>query len=111
MSFDETQEGRDLRDEGIATATESAERANPSWAETAFTYLQQWLRLKGSTRFQSEELVKWAHEVGLVEPPNKKAWGGVIQKASRKQLITRVGYGQHKNKKSHACPSSIWQQQ
>lgn len=96
--------GRQLAQEGIAASADHAEREKPGWAELAYGYLM----LYPHQRFMAEDVRRFAERRGLGEPPDARAWGGVMQRASRAKLILKDGYGESGNAQAHCRPTQYW---
>lgn len=95
----------EARDRGIALALDNADAANEKWSDKAL----QFLRLYPSHEFQTEQVRAWATEQGLPVPPNARAWGGVIARARRMNLIVSTGYKNVSNPLAHGTPAAVWQ--
>ena len=104
FQFDFT--GPQLRDAGISLAAESAENKQPGWNEKAYQMLLQFIQT--SDDFMCEDFRQWAYSKGLSEPPSHRAFGSVITKASRANVITHVGYKSVSNAKAHCANASVW---
>jgi hypothetical protein len=98
--------GRELRDEGIVRAEAGAEHFLESWSDRAFGFAVLWIAAR-STPFQSSEL-RLAAAAAIPAPPNLRAWGAVMGRLARAELITLVGFEPHLDPKSHRTPASVW---
>lgn len=99
-------DGAALRDAGIARALEHADDVEPLWSEQAYLFLLEWIRDRREP-FQSSEVRQAA--AGIVpEPPNARAWGGVISRARRRGLIIHAGMRPHLDPSSHCTPANVW---
>lgn len=98
-------EGCRRRDDGIKRAVTNAENNTPGWKDFALRYI---IDLPPGSEFLAEDVRAIAHADGLPEPPDGRAWGGVIRKARGMGLIEHRGFKPCKNPKSHACPSNEW---
>lgn len=97
------------KQEGIERAAKNANRKHGDWIDKAYAFLISWLYKQPSKhKFMLEE-VRAAATGFVPEPPDNRAWGAVSQKAKKDKLIKCVGWGQTSSKKSHRCPSAIWQ--
>jgi len=94
--------GQELRDRGIEQAVS---HAGQKWTDQAYQFLL--LFCNGHAEFMAED-VRRASKGCVPEPPSKRAWGGVIVRASKAGLIERVGYRQVKNAKAHCTPAAVW---
>lgn len=98
----------ELRDGGISVALNHANLINESWADDAFGCLVRYLQIHKEP-FMCEQLRDFAHiDCGLEQPPHARAWGAIIQSASRKGLIKHAGYANTNNPRSHKTPASKW---
>lgn len=99
------EQARAARDAGIDRASGRAERVEPGWAERAFDWIVGYA--KANKTFISEDCTAAAVESGLPAPPDARAWGGPFQRASREQIIRRIGYGT--SKRRHLSPTPLWE--
>lgn len=87
--------------DGMHAAEEAANRSEPCWSERALAALLEAGRQLG--RFTIEQ----ARETCNVESPTDgRAWGGVVNKASREGLIIRIGFAPAKS--SNGSPKPVW---
>lgn len=100
--------GPELRDQGMETAIDHADRVEPDWQSQARFHLREYLRQHTGT-FMTENLRAWAYRQGCPVPPVERAWGGIVAAAARGGLIVRVGYKSVTNPKAHCAPCSVWQ--
>jgi hypothetical protein len=96
-----------LRDEGIGRAVDHADRVEPKWSEQAFAFLDGYARQH--KQFTGEDVREAAEEFGLSIPPDKRAWGGVMQRASRKKIIRRIGFTTASDPKVHCNVVTQWE--
>ena len=54
------------------------------------------------------EDVRLASEKEIPMPPSNRAWGGIVVRASKAGLISRVGFSNVKNAKAHKTPATVW---
>jgi hypothetical protein len=96
------------RDRGIDRALTHAELVRLGWNLSADKLLDQFLldRTPGC-QFLAEELVAYALDSDLDEPPDPRAWGGVIRRAAKLGKIVRVGYARAAS--SNMSPKCLWQ--
>ena len=102
--------GTELRDKGIKQAIDNADNTHEKWSDKAYKFLLDYIKY-GEGRDQYEfmtEDVRMASEAEIPKPPSNRAWGGVILRASRAGLISRIGFSNVKNAKAHRTPASIW---
>jgi hypothetical protein len=89
----------------IQRGVDHADRVEPGWSDTAWDFLVGFLR--DTDEFMAEDVR--AKASGLVpDPPDARAWGGVIRRAVKAGMLTRVGYGTKKAKNCHMQPITIW---
>ena len=100
--------GSVLRDRGIARAEDHAETEAPGWKDSALDMLRRYVREVGG-RFQAEDVREFGRIQCLDEPPNSRAWGGVIVKAKKLGIIQFAGYENVSNPRAHATPASLWE--
>lgn len=102
-------EARRARDEGIARAVAHAEATvGPEWAATAYTFLGVFAR-KNQT-FTTEQVREAATRAGeVLEPPDRRAWGGVVKKAVRTGMLRRCGFVQATDPRVHMNIVALWQ--
>ncbi len=100
--------GAELRDGGIKVAADHADLTNENWCERAYEALKTYLQFHKAP-FMCEQVRDFAHiELGLPQPPNSRAFGGIMQRAQREGVIKHAGYGHTSNPKSHRTPASMW---
>ena len=97
--------GTQLRDKGIKQALDSANDTHEKWSEKAYKFLVN--NIKSNNQFMTED-VRLASEKEIPIPPSNRAWGGIILRASRAGLISRVGFSNVKNAKAHRTPATVW---
>ena len=98
-------DGSQLRDKGIKKALDNADNTHDKWSEKAYKFLIKYI--KSQYDFMTED-VRIASEKEIPLPPSNRAWGGIILRASRAGLISRVGFSNVKNAKAHKTPASVW---
>lgn len=104
--LDVFEEGRKLRDQGIRTAVDHANVANPKWSDKAFALLLALIATRDSP-FMTED-VRAVSKQMLPTPPDARAWGGVMMRARRMGLIELIGYQKSKDPVAHCNPRSVW---
>ena len=105
----ELTEGQRRRDDGMARALDHADREVPSWSVQAWGYLLEFLgSVTTNQQFMAEEVRHFAEKRGFELPPDRRAWGGVIVRASKRGMVRRIGYGKHEDPKSHHAPATLW---
>ena len=98
-------DGSQLRDKGIKQAINNANDTHEKWSEKAYKFLTDYI--KSHHEFMTEN-VRVASEKKIPIPPSNRAWGGIILRASKAGLITRVGFSSVKNVKAHRTPATVW---
>jgi hypothetical protein len=84
-----------------------ADRKIPSWSNLAYEKLKAFL-IATSGEFMAEDVRTWCWGGNLPEPPSKRAWGGVINRAANAGLIKFVRYAKTTNPKAHLTPANVW---
>lgn len=93
---------RARRDVGMQRAVDHADRVTDGWREIARAHVEEFAR-KHST-FLAEDVIAAARDVP--EPPTRKAWGAVIQRAAREGIIEKIGFAPAKT--SNCSPKVLW---
>jgi hypothetical protein len=90
---------------GMVASTEHAERVITGWKDSALNFLMDYA--SKNEKFLAEDVVAYAIETcGVDVPPDNRAWGGIFNAASRRNLIIGVGYA--KAKTSNNSPKTLW---
>jgi hypothetical protein len=93
--------------QGMARAEAKANAAKPNWSDDAFAALSVFAKLTPDPTFLAETVREWTEDANLVTPPdNKRAWGGVFQRAAAAGLIEKVGYAPARS--SNLSPKVLW---
>ena len=80
----------ELQAEGIAAATEHAEKVRPGWTDDAVEMIRRYVdHIKAP--FLIEDARAWAYQQGLDEPPSLSAWGAVPRRAAKLGIIHHSG--------------------
>ena len=87
--------------DGMKAAEDAANHVEPSWSERALEAMLETGRALG--KFTIEDV---RESCKVESPTDQRAWGGVVQRASRKKLIVRIGYAPAKS--SHGSPKPVW---
>lgn len=95
------------RDKGIKAAVEHADAVELNWSERADIYVRNWLRRHGDDPFLMEDVVADAKREGFPDPPDGRAFGGVIRKLARDKAVIKVGYALAAS--SNRSPKCQWQ--
>jgi len=91
-------------DAAIAKAANNAESKRPGWIDAAVEYVRRF----PLTRFQAEQVREYAHNNGLAEPPHPRAWGAVMRKAKKLNIIQYCGYERKPSLGAHGTPAVVW---
>lgn len=97
---------RALRDQGIARAASSADRADADWSARALEILRDYAR--ANQHFTAELVRQRAALSGLKDPPDRRAWGSVMLTASRRGWIKADGYIKATDPKVHCNMVTLW---
>lgn len=92
------------RDDGIQRAHDHAEEDSPGWSDVALAFLRG--HAMKHEHFLTEDVIEAGKTWGLLEPPDRRAWGHVVRKAVREGIIERDGYAPAKT--SHFSPKPRW---
>lgn len=97
--------GKELMEQGMARAIAHAEAIEPMWSDTAYQFLLKFAAT--GNEFMAED-VRAASQGIVPPPPSMRAWGGIIRRAAKAGLITRIGYKSVINPKAHCALCSVW---
>lgn len=97
-----------LRDEGMQRAIGHADSVDEGWSDRAYSMLVDFLARSGGRAFFAEEIRIEAEAAGFPAPPDRRAWGAVVNRAVRAGVVRRIGYGPQQSPNSHCAPKSIW---
>lgn len=84
------QAARKRRDKGITTSILHADRQARDWPERTFALLLMYAGTEEDP-WTVEQFREWAKKRGLPDPPDLRAFGGVVFRAKRLGMIRRVG--------------------
>jgi hypothetical protein len=98
--------GEALRDEGIERAAAHAEKVSEGWRELAAVLLHEYARV--TPKFTAEQASAYAFSRGLPKPPDGRAYGSVIARGRRANLIVLDGYEKSPNPKHHRDTATRW---
>lgn len=98
--------GQYYRDAGIKKAVDHANETEFNWSVQAFGFLL--IYIQSNDTFMCEDL-RFASTNIVTQPPSKRAWGGIIRRASKAGLIKRIGFKNVKNVKAHCTPAAVWE--
>lgn len=95
--------------DGMARAVKSADEKHMGWSSQAHSLLVLFLKGKrGTFRFQSDDVMAFAHSQGLPVLPDSRAWGAIFAAAARQGLIVKHGYSAIKRPSAHHRPATVW---
>lgn len=100
-------QAEDAKQDGITTAVNHANDTVNKWSNKAYQMFIEYLA-NINTGFMGEDFRRYAEQRGLQDPPSKRAFGGVILRASKEKLITKIGHAQVSNVRAHKAFASIW---
>ena len=98
--------GEDLAQQGISTAIEHADSCVPDWSKQAYNFALYYCRTRA--RFMAEDM-RLASDGVIPEPPNTRAWGGIIRRLQHNGIIRCVGISKVKNVTAHSANASVWE--
>lgn len=100
--------GKHMQHEGHVAAeavTAKAEKKSPGWSIDAEVALREYAKTSRKP-FLIESARMWAHEQGLPEPHDLRAWGSVVKRLSAKGELVFAGYASAQS--SHHSPKCLW---
>lgn len=105
LSIFDAPTGADLRDHGIEQATRHANDECQNWSDQAFEFLKRYV--VDVAEFQAED-VRQASIGQVPEPPHLRAWGSVIIRAAKRNIIKKVGIAAVTNPTAHCANAAVW---
>jgi hypothetical protein len=99
--------GRALAELGAERAADRADRELGDWSEQAWAFFEAFARRRQGRSFMAEDVRAAAQGVVPV-PPDGRAWGAILLRASKRKLIRRTGFAPMKAANCHANPKSVW---
>lgn len=100
---------KDLAEQGAQLAADHADAVIEDWQDRAFYLLTEFCRHHAyGAQLTSERIRQYAEKQGLPNPPDKRAWGAIMLKAARKNLIRKIGWTTANDPKVHNNPVSLW---
>lgn len=102
------QKGRENRDRGITAAMDHAEAVERGWKQMAYDFLVNVFIKHHKGQFMCEDF-RAACKGVVPDPPNLRAFGGIIVSARRAGLIRQVGTRQVKNANANCANAAVWQ--
>ncbi|MGE3278046.1 MAG: hypothetical protein AB7O67_23285 [Vicinamibacterales bacterium] len=85
-------------------AGQHAEDARRGWLDRAAALVTTFAQAHGL--FLLEDARLFAERQGLPAPPDKRAWGAVVQMLARRRVLVRDGYAPAAS--SHGSPKCLW---
>lgn len=98
--------GREEAEIGMRRAIDHANRVEPTWSDQAYSILREVVAIRD--QFITEDVRRYADERGLARPPDSRAWGAVMIRASKAGLVKKIGWATATDPKVHANPTSLW---
>jgi hypothetical protein len=98
--------GEALRDAGMQSAVDHADKVVENWSEIAYNFLTTYVL--NHHQFLTED-VRAASASSVPLPPHARAWGGVMVRAAKAGIIQKAGYARVKNPLAHCTPATLWQ--
>ena len=95
---------------GAETAASHADRVLEDWTDRAYQFLidsRNEYVLRGMT-FMTEDIRIAAEQAGLPPPPDRRAWGAVVLRARKRNVIHVAGFAPVKDRRSHGGPKYVW---
>jgi hypothetical protein len=100
-------DGRQLAIDFSQMASDHADSVHGNWSTQAWDFFLQFAKSRGEQDFLCED-VREASSGAVPPPPDERAWGTILMRASKKRLIKRIGYRPMRDPKCHANPKAIW---
>lgn len=96
------------RNAGINQAADHANQVDDHWTQKAYDQLLDFLAIVSGS-FMGEDIRTYANKKGLPSPPTNRAWGAVITRAQRENLIRKIGIRSTQNQKAHRANAAVWE--
>lgn len=97
--------GQDLKEAGMNMALDNADHKNPDWSQTAYEFLIAYATTH--SEFMTEDVREAAK--GIIDtPPSERAWGCVIVRAAKNNIIQSMGFAKKKRPEAHLTPAIQW---
>ncbi len=96
---------RARRDDGMERAGRHADAEHKDWRDKALGYVRLYA-VASTGPFLTEDVRVEAEKDGLPLPPDRRAWGSVLQRAAREGIVTRAGYAPAHS--SNLSPKCLW---
>ena len=79
-----------------------------NWSDDAYRILLEFVS-RYDIEFMTEDVRDYAEKVRKFRSPtSKRAWGGIMARAKRNNLIEAIGIRPVKNKDAHCANATIW---
>jgi hypothetical protein len=95
---------RERRDTGMQRAADHANRVEPEWSDKAYRLAVKMFEIRDAS-FLAEDVVRSLAGV-IPDPPDKRAWGHIFQRAARNGVIEKIGYAPAAT--SNCSPKVLW---
>jgi hypothetical protein len=95
------------RDNGIKVSLLNAEAHVLGWGDRAFDYLKIFIK-RHPEPFQTEQVRLFAKSCGFPDAPSARAWGGVMLRAARLNLIQKINIAPTSNPTAHHANAVVW---
>lgn len=104
-------EGQRRRDAGIQQAIDHANDVTEQWSIKAFNLFLKYLKeYYPGKQFQAEDFRTWCERDNRIpEPPSKRAYGAIVLRAAKQNLIKKAGHATVKNPTAHRCFATLWE--
>lgn len=94
------------RDAGMQQALCHAEAEAEGWGDRAMASLKRFID-SAREPFLIEDVRAAAEREGLDPPPDARAWGAVVMRAARAEIIRKAGYAPART--SHCSIKPLWE--
>jgi len=99
--------GYSPKQKAIELAVTNQDAKVEGWSDKALELLKQYSTTVAD--FITEDFRIYAESNGLEKPKEPRAYGAVVLRATKSNLIMWTGeYREMKNLKSHGCPKKVW---
>ena len=96
------------KNEAIEQSEMAQNKKVDNWSEKAIQLLR--IYSKSVSDFITEDFREYAEANGLEVPNEPRAYGGIMVRAKRANIIQSTGqYRNMKHEKSHSCPKTVWE--
>lgn len=92
------------RDSGIKRAGDHADQVEPAWKDRAAEMIREYALI--NDRFLIEDVLHYARQRWLTEPPDARAWGAATKRAKALGYIEACGYAPANT--SNRSPKVLW---